>query len=1370
MRQHLSVTAAVVAVLVMGLSACEAEDPAIERTYLSVTSEPLVEGLVVDLVRVRALDGPGASATSILVSERNLDAGEDPSAGAIAFDITGWIAKRGGTEATLEVTGLQDGKVIARFEGVISISEPGVVKVKMRGLDLGCDADGDGFVDCSIADCCDQSESPFTDCEGEADDAGPGMGEVCDGLDNDCDGETDEGVLNACGTCGEVPTEVCDGDDNDCDGEIDEGVLNACGTCGEAPTEVCDGLDNDCDGETDEGVLNACGSCGEVPEEICDSVDNDCDGIMDEGFNWAGLAVGDDCKGFGSCGDMIGAVVCDLASGTPTCSTMLETHPDSLVGIETCDGLDEDCDELVDEDFTKALGMVEGGLDEACGIGGCAGGAYECDDSGAGTRCDSMPGGSAAADTAETCDGADNDCDGAADEDFDADGSAVGEACVHAACGDGTAVCETSGLGAVCDSTQTQPDTDVDGISDCADDDDDGDGTFDGDDCEPLDASIHPEAVEVCNGIDDDCNDEIDETGASGEACGEGACSDGKIICWKGAPMCSSTVETHVDYAISDEVCNGADDDCDGNTDEAVPVQACGVGACAEGETYCEGGDVKCTFMPGGDFDKSLAEACDGLDNDCDGATDNGFFLDDPEVPGGLALGAACDGVDTDLCPDGLVVCAPSGEIAICDDSVNDAEHAELCNGLDDDCDDQTADGAAEVTLGYDCDGSDDVDLCEDGTTVCADGDLECEDDSANADDYVESCNGLDDDCDPDTLDGAAEPTLGDLCDSEGDVDLCADGAIVCSAAELACDDDDTNAEAYLELCNGDDDDCNADTADGADEPTLGAACDSADDVDLCEDGVTVCSGAVMGCSDDDANAADYVEICNGEDDDCDANTADGSADPSLGADCDGEQDSDVCEEGTWFCSAEGALTCSDDTDSTVETCDGVDEDCDLAIDEDFHWNEILVGDACDGADEDLCLDGVVVCTPYAVGGTRCKESDVPPRLVTAVYHNGLWVLNVEDPDSIQYVYGLAAADLGSSYHYMVTVDGDIAYTTDTTYDGPGLMAVDISDPLQIEVVGTYNVDPGFTFMRTVTIEGDLAYAGYNECKVPWSLSCPPESSGAGGIRILNVSDPSDIQPVSSYEYSSAVVGGHPYKIQIVEDVAYVADRSFGLFLINVGDPQAMSYMDSFDGWPSDGCADLHPLPDNAADYTACVDQGGAYDLEVIDDVAYVALGIYGVMIIDVTNPYDVQFHEWFYVGSGTDEDPYGAAWGIEVADGLLYVAAGSRGVMIYDVSDPANPTEVGNYATSVTGYTYDVELEGRTLFMGDYAGFISALDVEDPSQPTLRSTYLHEFLFSRDIEVYFPADDAIEVCDGEDNDCDGIIDEGVFVDGAPCP
>ena len=106
--------------------------------------------------------------------------------------------------------------------------------------------------------------------------------ELCDGEDNDCDGESDEGLLNPCGSCGNLPLETCDGADNDCDGEIDEGLINACGVCGAVPIEICDGNDNDCDGVIDEGRRNSCGFCGTLPEEICDLVDNDCDGTVDE--------------------------------------------------------------------------------------------------------------------------------------------------------------------------------------------------------------------------------------------------------------------------------------------------------------------------------------------------------------------------------------------------------------------------------------------------------------------------------------------------------------------------------------------------------------------------------------------------------------------------------------------------------------------------------------------------------------------------------------------------------------------------------------------------------------------------------------------------------------------------------------------------------------------------------------------------------------------------------------------------------------------------------------------------------------------------------------------------------------------------------
>jgi MYXO-CTERM domain-containing protein len=108
-----------------------------------------------------------------------------------------------------------------------------------------------------------------------------GMPDLCDGRDNDCDGNVDNGsdgqdpiepgpcATGQPGICarGELAcldgqvvclpdqqpqAEVCDRQDNDCNGTLDDGLLNACGTCGETPVEVCDGVDNDCDGQTDE--------------------------------------------------------------------------------------------------------------------------------------------------------------------------------------------------------------------------------------------------------------------------------------------------------------------------------------------------------------------------------------------------------------------------------------------------------------------------------------------------------------------------------------------------------------------------------------------------------------------------------------------------------------------------------------------------------------------------------------------------------------------------------------------------------------------------------------------------------------------------------------------------------------------------------------------------------------------------------------------------------------------------------------------------------------------------------------------------------------------------------------------------------------
>ncbi|MGK0362864.1 MAG: hypothetical protein ACI9U2_005186 [Bradymonadia bacterium] len=209
-----------------------------------------------------------------------------------------------------------------------------------------------------------------------------------------------------------------------------------------------------------------------------------------------------------------------------------------------------------------------------------------------------------------------------------------------------------------------------------------------------------PVPIEACNGIDDDCDGDTDEA-LDGEACsdGIGACrADGVQRCQGGVEACDA-----VPLDPMGETCNGADDDCDGATDEieAVPCSD-GVGACArDGQRVCQVGAFVCTAMaadPG-------TEACNRTDDDCDGTVDevDDGVIDGCALPFVAAHTCALGACGVDACVDGYR--DEDGDAANgCE--CNDDEDLPDANARDSNCD--GIDGMANASIFVDAASGDD--------------------------------------------------------------------------------------------------------------------------------------------------------------------------------------------------------------------------------------------------------------------------------------------------------------------------------------------------------------------------------------------------------------------------------------------------------------------------------------------------------------------------------------------------------------------------------------------------------------------------------------------------------------------------------------
>jgi hypothetical protein len=341
---------------------------------------------------------------------------------------------------------------------------------------------------------------------------------------------------------------------------------------------------------------------------------------------------------------------------------------------------------------------------------------------------------------AEACDGIDNDCDGVVDEGvtikyyLDKDGDGYGIA------------------------------TDFDDL--CAPE---GDyrSTRDGD-CNDENDQIHPTAEDVCNGVDDDCDGTIDpgcscvngETlpcySGSPSTRGTGLCQDGTATCTAGSlGSCDGEITPAA------ESCDGADNDCDGETDEdfADKGDACsdGMGICRRtGTMVCtsNGADTECSVTAGS---PDAAESCgDGLDNNCNGRIDDGCQCNFGGDPHGV-------------CHSGVLY-----ELGNCQEPAAYESSETLCDGVDNDCDDDVDEGL-KTTYYADADGDGFPDLSS-TTTACTqpagyipsrgDGREDCDDgDPFTYPGATEICDDKDNNCDT-TIDDDGGTSANNWCAS----------------------------------------------------------------------------------------------------------------------------------------------------------------------------------------------------------------------------------------------------------------------------------------------------------------------------------------------------------------------------------------------------------------------------------------------------------------------------------------------------------------------------------------------------------------------------------------------------------------------------
>ena len=722
------------------------------------------------------------------------------------------------------------------------------------------DIDGDGFGNpATLISTCVQPQgfiTDFTDCNDNNPNINIAAVEVCNQIDDNCNGLMDDGLVfetyyadndgdlygdisNTIYQCLqpngfvinntdcndnnpnllEYSVEICNSEDDDCDGNIDNGLVfvdyfadidgdgygnptTLVSTCLQPQGFITDFTDcNDNNSNVNTAAV-----------EVCNQIDDNCNGLMDDGLVFVAYYADIDGDGYGNPATLIST--CLQPQGFITDFTDCNDNNSNInsAAVEVCNQIDDNCNGLSDDGlvFETYYADNDGDL-----YGDVSNAIYQCLQPNGfvinNTDCnDNNP--NLLEYSVEICNSEDDDCDGNIDNGLvfvdyfaDIDGDGFGNL-------------------ATLVSTCLQPQGFITDFTDCNDN----------------NSNINSAAVEVCNQIDDDCNGLMDDglvfVAYYADIDGDGFGNPATLIsaCLQPQGFIADLTDcndnnSNVNTAAV-ELCNQIDDDCNGSMDDGLvfvtyyaDIDGDGFGnpsalvsACVQPQGFIT--DFTDCNDNNSNVNTAAVEVCNQIDDDCNGSMDDGLvFVTYYADIDGDGFGNPATLVLTCLQPQGFVT-----EFTDCNDNNSNVNTAavEICNQIDDDCNGSMDDGLVFITYYADIDGDGYgnpatlVSTCLQPQGFVTEF-TDCNDNNSNVNTAaVEICNQIDDDCNGSMDDGLVFITY--YADIDGDgygnpatlVSACVQppGFIL---DNTDCDDlNDTAYPGAVELCNAIDDDC----------------------------------------------------------------------------------------------------------------------------------------------------------------------------------------------------------------------------------------------------------------------------------------------------------------------------------------------------------------------------------------------------------------------------------------------------------------------------------------------------------------------------------------------------------------------------------